>query len=170
MLFSCSICCCWWRPEHHIMFNKRGKLAATEKSSLFHLCLRGTFGTHVLLLPSSKPIELGLTPPPRKTITACRPVTSTTHRYTTWNGHQVPDSFSRLTELRSLRLEENPSLRGPIPAPLASRQGCAVRADELVMEDTEATMLGSKLGGWFLMPRKARQQAKQHLYQIRDRL
>ena len=71
-------------------------------------------------------------------------------------AYQVPDSLGRLTRLRSLRLEENPHLRGPIPSPLASRPDCAARADELVMEDTEATMLGSKLDEWFLMPRKAR--------------
>jgi len=80
----------------------------------------------------------------------------TRNRCTTRVVYQVPDSLGRLTRLRCLRLEENPHLRGPIPATLASRSGCAVRADDLVMEDTEATMLGSKLGDWFLMPRKAR--------------
>eukprot|EP00903_Cladosiphon_okamuranus_P011957 g11230.t1 len=55
----------------------------------------------------------------------------------------VPPSFGNLTRLEVLQLQ------------LASRPDCAVRADELVIEDTEATMLGSKLDEWFLMPRKA---------------
>ncbi|CAB1103774.1 unnamed protein product [Ectocarpus sp. CCAP 1310/34] len=69
---------------------------------------------------------------------------------------RVPESLGCLTGLRSLRLEENPSLRGPIPDQLASGVNCNVRADQPVLEDTEAAMLGSKLDEWFLMPRKAR--------------
>lgn len=69
---------------------------------------------------------------------------------------QVPESLGCLTGLRSLRLEENPSLRGPIPDQLASRVSCNVCADQPVLDDTEATMLGSRLDEWFLMPRKAR--------------
>ncbi|CAM9858960.1 unnamed protein product, partial [Ectocarpus sp. 8 AP-2014] len=68
---------------------------------------------------------------------------------------RVPESLGCLTGLRSLRLEENPSLRGPIPDQLASGVNCNVRADQPVLEDTEATMLGSRLDEWFLMPRKA---------------
>lgn len=76
---------------------------------------------------------------------------------------QVPESLGRLTGLRSLRLDENSSLQGPIPEPLASRSGCDVRADELVLEDTEATMLGSRLDEWFLMPRKASEHERNTL-------
>lgn len=93
----------------------------------------------------------------------------TLNRGTNTGYRQVPDSLGRLTRLRSLRLEENPHLRGPIPATLASRPDCDVRADELVTEDTEATMLGSKLDDWFLMPRKARQQPIRIIRQTRDR-
>ena len=67
---------------------------------------------------------------------------------------KVPESLSRLTGLRSLRLEGNPSLQGPIPGYLASRSECMVSADKTVLEDTEARMLGSRLEEWFLVPRK----------------
>lgn len=124
-------------------------------ASAFSLCLLGTFCTHALLCPLPQPVEHGSTAPP------CKPnIWSHEHSNAPslhHTGYQVPDSLGRLTQLRLLRLEENPHLRGPIPAPLASRPDCAVRADELVMEDTEATMLGSKLDEWFLMPRKVRQ-------------
>ena len=67
-----------------------------------------------------------------------------------------------MTGLRSLRLEGNPSLRGPIPEPLASRSDCAVTADDSVLEDTEATKLGARLGDWFLMTRKVKTAAAVH--------
>eukprot|EP00904_Undaria_pinnatifida_P004223 jgi/Undpi1/13801/HiC_scaffold_9.g03452.m1 len=68
---------------------------------------------------------------------------------------RVPESLGRLTCLRSLRLEGNPSLKGPVPESLTSRPDCAVTADDNVLEDTEATKLGARLGDWFLMTRKA---------------
>lgn len=172
MSLSCSICCYWWEqtpansqswhPEKYMLTSR--KLAATRRFSCFssYFCLLGTLCSHVFLLPSPNLTELGLTPPPCKTHTG-------QHTIVASHGHQVPDSLGRLTGLRSLRLEENPSLRGPIPGPLAARPDCAVRADELVFEDTEATMLGSKLDEWFLMPRKA-SKTTHNLYHTRDRL
>lgn len=66
----------------------------------------------------------------------------------------MPLSIRQLTGLRTLRLERNPCLRGPVPREIASKPDCLVSADEPVLEDTEAQALGARLGDWFLMPRE----------------